>query len=171
MSDQKITMWESSQMHNDDDIDDIDEIEVATEVDAEEHQPDTASTDPEDAHYIDPLLPVFTEMEPFADAANIYKHNKLVALMDLIGAELAKLPVTQRKVIYGYYYRGQSLPEIATELGIGLNNVKQRKIRGMHNLKKALLNNPYVLKLYAAAKSDPTIAELLKICDFLDKNP
>jgi len=113
----------------------------------------------------------FTVIKPFDVEIEVYRENILHILMDLISKEITRLSIRQKDIIIRYFIRTQPINTIAEELNITKQTVFIAKERGILNLRRRLLENPYAQSLYLAYKdTDPEINILQSLFTDIPKN-
>ena len=70
-----------------------------------------------------------------------------IGLFDLV----AKLAPLQRRIITGYFWKGQSFPALARELKISTSQVQRLFHTGLADLKKRMLAKPRLKKIFLAS--------------------
>jgi DNA-directed RNA polymerase specialized sigma subunit len=105
----------------------------------------------------------------FQDEREIYRTNLLGILMDLIGKELHRLTVLQRKVMFKLYFQELSTTQIGKDLHVSQPAIMNIKERAVKTLRRRLSENPYFIKIFHEyRKDDPPIELLIKISNFID---
>lgn len=69
-----------------------------------------------------------------------FTREELDALEDVLPHLIMRLPEDQRVVLYGIFYKGQSLGDLAIELDCQRSTVMRRRDRGIEALREAYLN-------------------------------
>ncbi len=88
------------------------------------------STDPDDGHWLDEVLP-----SPEAGPEAVYARS---VLMEELRAALGELPKEQREVFVAHELEGRSFKELAIESGVGLNTLLARKRYAVLHLRTRL---------------------------------
>jgi len=86
----------------------------------------------------DPDDPMWVPSAPDSPDAQIEAQRRARRLHDALGS----LPAAQREVMERAYLRGQSMSEIADELGLPLGTVKSRSRLALKRLREALAEEP-----------------------------
>lgn len=115
-------------------------------------------------------LVLFCEVHPFDEEVEVYKENLLKALMDLAGKEIMRLTLTQRQVLLGLFFQGQSIRHLGTQYGVSHVSILDTKNRAVKTLRRRLQNNPYFMELYNKYRAmDPPMSIITAISNLLNK--